>query len=330
MGPGAGLAGAVSCHVAVFLAGGLRRARAGRGVGGANAATLLAVAVLAQLADTNGLRAGLRQRSAIGDPWAIDVAALRPAFAQHSQLTLWPKFGCGAAQTTPGDIQMVLLASETLMRTNTMATARDLAAPECDPAQALGQPLQPGELRVLLHWGEAMRVPGAERRCHSAGALTLCSIDGAALAPWPLISAPMLPPGRSVGGADAMFRDALAFGWDNAGGAAWSVGRVAQLQVRRPAGPAVLRLDLAGFAPSPGGEQIVSVAVAGQPAAEWRIPDQAFAMHTLSLPADGPDPCIVSLDVRQPTKPLDRGVNTDARALGVLLRSMQLDADLAG
>ncbi len=294
------------------------------------AGALLATAVILQLADTGELRAAIRWRSAAGDPWAIDAAGLRPAFAQHRQLTLWPKFGCGAAQTRPVDIQLMLLASETLMRTNTMATARDMAAPECDPAQTLGQPLQPGELRVLLRRSEAFRVPGAGQHCHAAGGLALCSADDAALAPWPLIGAPALPPSRSVGEADAVFHDALAKGWDDTGGAAWSVGGVAVLQVRRPAGPAVLRLDLVGFAPQPGGEQAVSVMVDGRPAAEWRLPDLASAPQSLALPAGGSDPCVVSLAIQQPARPLDRGMNLDTRTLGVLLRSLQLDLDRPG
>ncbi len=293
-------------------------------------AALLAAAVALQLADTQGLRASVRQRSAAGDAWAIDAANLRPVFARHRQLTMWPKFGCGASQVRPVDIQVVLLASETLMRTNTMATARDLAAPDCDPAQTLGQPLQPGELRVLLRRGDAFQVPDAEQRCHGAGPLTLCSADGTALAQWPLVSTPSLPPGQSVGDADAVFHDALGEGWDDVGGSTWSVGKVAVLHVRRPAGAAVLRLDMAGFAPSRAGEQIVSVTVAGQPAAEWRVPDLAFAMHSLKLPAEGPDTCIVSLAIRQPARPLDRGMNADARTLGVLLRSLRLDADSSG
>ncbi len=293
-------------------------------------AALLAAAVILQVADTGQLRAGLRRYSAAGDPWAIDVAAFRPVFAQHRQLTLWPKFGCGAAQSRPVDIQVMLLASETLMQANTMATARDQAAPDCDPARTLGQPLQPGELRVLLRRGDAFRVPGVEQRCRSAGPLTLCSADDAALAGLPMMSIPNLPSGQSVGGADAVFHDTLGEGWDDTGGPAWSVGQVAVLQIRRPTGPAVLRLDLAGFAPSPGGEQVVSVTVAGQPMAEWRIPDLAFTTRSLTLPAGGPQTSVVSLAIRQPARPFDRGMSADSRTLGVLLRSLQLDAAQPG
>ena len=52
-------------------------------------------------------------------------------------------------------MQLLLLGSTTLIRTNTMYAARSDPKQACDPQATLGQPWQLGELRVILPPGRA-------------------------------------------------------------------------------------------------------------------------------------------------------------------------------
>ena len=289
------------------------------------AAGVLGLAMLLQVADTGRLRAFVHHQAAGGHAWVLDRAALEPAFAAHRSLTLWPSFGCGAAADQPAAMQVLLIASETLMRTNTMATARDRADAVCDPAGTLGAPLQPGELRVLLHGGDAWRVPGAAAACFGAGALALCSANRASLAGFAPLLLPRLPPGESVGPRNPLFREVAGPGWsDFEVGGVWSDGPAASLLFRRPDAAAVLRLAVTAIAPEPGQAQHVALFVDGQPAGSWRLVDFAPAELTAPVPASGSATVRVELRIAHPVRPIDRGLAPDSRSLGVLLRSIEL------
>ena len=297
------------------------------------ATAVLLAAVALQWVDTTGLRANLRQIGADRTVWRIDTTTLRPILAAHSELTLWPIFGCGATPDSAVDVQVMLLASETLMRTNTMNTARERTAAECDPAPTLTAPLRPGELRVLRTSGEAWSVPDAQADCRALDPFFLCSATPSALAglPLPLAS---LPPGKTIADSAPAFRDALSQGWavPEALGV-WSDGGDAILRFR-PAGPhATLTLDVEGLAPQPGGVQTVQAAVGGVAQGTWVIPDHVTQTRTLGLATCNPLVCVVELHISRPVRPVDRidaGTNRDTRPLGIYLHSLRLDAQEGG
>ena len=289
------------------------------------AAALLVAAIMAQWVDTSGLRAELRRHARQGDPWEIDAAALRPVFAAHRQLTLWPTFACGAMADHADEVQTVLLASETLMRTNTVATAREWGEAECDAVRTLGQTLQPGELRVMTHPADAWLVPDAANACARDGAMVLCSANAAALANLPPLAPPALPAGRLVQFPDPVFAQTLGPGWSQAGpGGVWTEGSRATLEVAR-SNATSLTLDVVGLAPSAGEMQDVTVWVNGRALPTQRLPDLTPSQMTVPLPNDGQTAVNLAIQVAHPTRPLDRGMSGDARSLGLLLRSLRMN-----
>jgi len=292
------------------------------------AAAVLALAAALQVADTAQLRASIQSHTAAAMPWSLDEPSLAPIFAAHDRMTLWPSFGCGAASTDVETMQAMLIASQTTLRTNTMFSARTRGEPDCDPAPVLSQPLRPGELRVIQRPGEAWRVPGAAQACRRSAGLVLCTADTAALGSLPRLQMPDLPLGQELHFPQSAMADALGPGWSNpAPDGVWSAGRVATLLFRDPPGlVSVLTVQGVGFASAPGGTQAIDVTANGAPVATWQAPDLAPATFTAALPADAAGRIVVQLHVREPARPVDRGMNTDKRTLGFLLRSLRLNS----
>ncbi len=290
------------------------------------AAALLALAVVLQVADTAPLRNGLRAAAHGGDAWVLDTAALGPVFAAHRRLTLWPSFGCGAAAEDAPIMQALLLASETQMPTNTMPSARNLAAIVCDPAAVLGAPLAPGELRVLTRAQDRWLVPDAAQACRTAGLLVLCARDAAAWTALPPLPEKVLPLGAALGPTDPRLVDALAQDWSAPSvDGIWSDGTTPTLRLALPPGTGagtMLTMQAIGFAATPGGTQAVDVVANGQPVAHWTLPDLGAATVQATLPAG---PVLLALHVASPGRPIDRHENADTRRLGILLRSLRLD-----
>ncbi len=289
----------------------------------------LAAAVLVTAAGLQFVEAGVQRRqiheSALaGPPWELDEPLLAPVFAAHRSLTLWPSFGCGADETNPLAMQALLLASQTLMTTNTMFSARTQADPDCDAAAALSPPLRQGELRVI-HWpAVAWLVPDAARMCRRLGALVLCSADPLGLPTASPLEASPLPLGDA---SQVSIQAVLGAGWwlPQPDGV-WSDRAVATLVFHRPtAGPLMLTLQGVGFAPAPGGSQTIKVVVDGTPMTVWQVPDMAAGTFQVALPADGHNPTVVDFHITQPARPIDRRMNADTRKLGLLLRSLRLD-----
>jgi hypothetical protein len=294
------------------------------------AASVLIAAMALQWADTTGLRATVRHLSDERRIWHIDAAALRPIFAAHTELALWPVFGCGATPDNDADVQVMLLASETLMRTNTMNTARDYGDAACNPAPVLAPPLRQGELRMVQTRGDAWFVPGAATACRELSPFILCSANPAALIGTAPLAVGLLPLGKTVANPAPAFQAVLSQGWAVPEGAGvWSEGSLATLRFH-PAGPGnTLTLAIESLAPQPGGAQTVQAVVGGDVQGDWVIQDHAIQTHTLSLSACAPDVCAVQLRIGQPVRPKDRadhGTNEDPRPLGIYLRSLRLDA----
>ena len=294
------------------------------------AGLVLGCACLLQIADTQTLRAGLGRTA---DHWSIDTERLAPVFAAHRALTLWPPFGCGAKVTDAPAMDSLLLASRTLMPTNTIFSARDRETATCDAAAVLSRAPQPGELRVLTRAGLARLVPDWEQHCRSSGPLVLCSAQDDALAGLPPIALPTLASGTRFGPTDPALVIATTTGWSLAAPqGVWTDGPEAVLCFNRPdGGGQTLRVVLEGMAiaPAPGGRQDITLTLNGRPVARWDAPDMTPGRFEADLPP-GPADAVLALQIAQPTRPVDRGMNGDTRALGFLLQGFRLEVQPGG
>ena len=149
------------------------------------AALLLAVVAL-QAADTTAMRASLAaQLAAPPRPWKIEAAALRPVLAAHRALTILPRWDCLPADASIDSqkgliLEILTLASETVIPVNTMYEAGWHRQQSCDIEAAARETLRPGEVRVMLpSVGAALRplVPDGDRQCRPIGELMVCGRD---------------------------------------------------------------------------------------------------------------------------------------------------------
>jgi len=116
--------------------------------------------------------------------WWVDARALSPVIAAHNRVTLWPTFQCGVDGADARFMQVLLLASNTAPRVNTMYVARSEPVVVCDAAAVLGQPWRPHELRIILPSATAdtrRLVPDGDRLCRRMADLLLCSRDDPAV-----------------------------------------------------------------------------------------------------------------------------------------------------
>ena len=286
----------------------------------AAAAVLLGAAAL-QLADTAPLWRGIHDSARSGASWSIDVAKLAPVFAAHDRLTVWPILGCGLQAESNPMMQTLLLASATLMPVNTAYSGRLTADVQCDAATVLAPPLQPGELRVMSHRVDAWLVPDARAHCRMSPPLALCATDAADWTGFAPFSAPALSYGVADAGAMASL---TGQNWSppDPDGPVWSDGAAPVLRFEAPAGGGVLTLGTVGFASEAGGRQVVWAEVNGSAAGRWSLPDMAPATLEIPVPAGA---VTVQFHVAHPTRPLDRQMNGDTRALGLQLRRVSLE-----
>lgn len=275
---------------------------------------VLAAACVLQIVDVTPLRNDLWHGSRPPfSPWAIDKAALKPVFAAHTHLVLWPGAGCGLHAEDAQAMQVLLLASETVLPTNTMYGGRPTRSVTCDAAAVLGQTLAPGEVRVVLNPQNAWRVPGAADACRRSGALAVCATD---ISAWGGL-APLALPDLAAGPGAIVAEDWAEPGSD---GAVWTEGPAPVLRFTSAGGALVM--DVVGLAPAAGAAQHVTAWIGDAPAGAWDLPDLAPAMIRLAVP---PGAVTVRFQVAHPTRPVDRGINGDPRRLGMLLRAVRLD-----
>lgn len=293
------------------------------------AALLLIAAVAVQIADVRRLISIAYVSARSYGTWSAEMEALAPVMARHDLLTLWPTTGdCGAdIGGDPLFMHLLLLGSTTLIRTNTMYTARSDAGSTCDPAQVLGKAWQPREVRIVVPPARAadrVFIPGNERYCGRVGPMVLCSQDGTALGGVQGDGGPLLAVGETVKAGDAAFASVLAEGWDpRVSPGAWSLGHRAGLAFRVPAGGARVLLAGHALAPRAGGVQSVDVVVDGGEAQRRVLADQTAVTIPVEL-AEGAHH--VELDIGQPTRPVDRGLTGDVRSLGFLMTGISVVA----
>lgn len=140
---------------------------------------VLASTALLQFADAAAVRRGVWAYERTVEPWTAPRATLLPAMQAATRLTIWPTALCGASVMPDSPfMQILLLASQTALPTNTMYVAHVQQTAPCDEATALAAPLRPGELLIILPPAGEQHiplVPGYPQTCRKRPPLTLCA-----------------------------------------------------------------------------------------------------------------------------------------------------------
>ena len=187
-----------------------------------------------------------------------------------------------------------------------------------DPSTSVDPAFEPRVAAMRLRYGWPCYLPRwlhDDPSCHSAG--------------------PIPPPARAPGQPivfDATAAPLLVSGWQPSGpDAMWTVGDRAALRLRvhPPPEGAVLAVDASAFV-LPGSPALdVAVRVGGVIRGRWRFGDAAPEVLHVALPAGsfGPDGLLdVELLIANPRRPSDWTGSKDTRLLGLLVRSITVDA----
>jgi len=140
--------------------------------------TILLVAAALQFVDATALRNKLHEHLGRPEKWQIDREALGALMQRADRLTVWPRFECrGTVVWDPQYLQVLLLASQYGLRTNTMYTPNPRSVGPCRASEVIGTPLEPRELRIILPAFRYDNIlpPHAKELCHQVGRLTACS-----------------------------------------------------------------------------------------------------------------------------------------------------------
>lgn len=142
--------------------------------------SILLIAAGLQFIDATSLRNRLHAHLRRDVKWQIDRQTLGPLMQHSDRLTLWPRFECvGNIIWDQQYLQVLLLASQYGLRTNTMYTPNPKVIGPCRAADVIGKALQPGELRIILPAFNADDVlaPNSRESCRKIGHLTACAIQ---------------------------------------------------------------------------------------------------------------------------------------------------------
>ena len=140
--------------------------------------SILLIAAGLQFIDATSLRNRLHAHLRRAVEWQIDRQSLGPLMQHSDRLTLWPRFECaGNIIWDQQYLQVLLLASQYGLRTNTMYTPNPKETGPCRAADVIGQPLEQGELRIILPAASADDLLASNSRdsCRKIGHLTACA-----------------------------------------------------------------------------------------------------------------------------------------------------------
>jgi hypothetical protein len=295
---------------------------------------LLLLAALLQVIEANGMRQWLRYSLHKPQQWSLNIAQLRPLLAEHSKLTVWPRFLCGADHVSAPFLQTFLLASEVAIPVNTMYVSRYTTLPKCDALEAPVK-VDPGELLIFMPPAppaSVMQVEGWRHMCRRLGVLTACSQklrDRADLST-PAIPAVSLNNVYSTAANGSGIQE-LSSGWSTPESwGVWSDGAVARLIVgfAEPIDKALtLTVRARGLAVHPAMTQTVSVVANGRPVAIWDLNENSFGEYKASIPApSNPDePMVIEFHIQYPISPREDGLGADDRKLGFALSEFRVD-----
>lgn len=299
--------------------------------------TVLVFATL-QYVESMPLRREVRQTIRTRRGYTVDTSLLRPMLASHSQLTVWPKFGCGADVTLPAFSDLYLLASEVAIPVNMSYVGRFARLPDCYfPKFPIT--ISSAELWVFVpQWTPAMIVSVVDWQsiCRTSGVLVICAQDfrGRQDLPAPAIETPSLGEALSTA-ANGPGDQWLASGWyqpESSG--VWSDGPVAELATSLPqAGNKTLIFTATAhaFAAHPSTSQRIVVSTNGQVLTTWDVREGAPANYTATIPPRSlsTDPILLRFDIEHPVSPTEQGRGADSRKLGLGLSAFRFDVQQA-
>ena len=261
---------------------------------------LLLVLAAMQYVETSPMRRWIRHRYAVQYPWAIDPAEFRPLLATHTNLMVWPKFGCGGDQNRAAFSHLFLLASEVGIRVNTTYTGRLPSVPDCDLPE-FPIVVKSSDMWVFVPNGaptDPMSIVDWRDICREISGLVVCAQDLRSRKDLPLPTIPSIPVGTTfptitAGAGDA----ALVGGWfpPEVWGV-WGEGGASELiaKVVRPAGEALVFTAVARGVP-PSNDQKVTVVADGVPVATWDV-RQVAAEYKAVIPAAAADDAPVKIE----------------------------------
>jgi hypothetical protein len=299
--------------------------------------TLLVFASL-QYVESVPTRQQVRQTIRTRRGYTVDTVLLRSLLATHSELKVWPKFGCGADVTVPAFSDLYLLASEVAIPVNMSYVGRFAKLPDCHLPEF---PISVGrnELWVFVpQWNPAMVVSVEDwsNICRQSGVLVLCAQDLRGRTDLPLPSVPVLPLETSLSTAsDGPGDQWLASGWYNPEPwGIWSDGSVAEIAVSIPTAdnkPLIFTATARAFAAHPATSQRITVLADGYPVATWDVKEGPPADYTAIIPprSTSAELILIRFNIEHPDSPSAEGRGADDRKLGFGLAAFRFDVEKA-
>ncbi len=294
-------------------------------------AALLATALL-QLADAQNLRLNLTHDLVAVTPPVVDAAMLERLLSSHQRVTLLPTYGCGSDEKVPGFMQILLAASRRRVAVNTMYVARFERLPECADTSVARQPLAPGELRVFLPLAaRAGPLLLPDGQCRAWAALSVCTLDAAALDGLPPVEPPTVPLGQEITAGDKLPVPVFGPGWYRSqSDGVWSLEHAPVMALRfypPPAGPVAFTAVVHGFTGDPLTAQHVALSVNGHEVGQWDLPDRVTMTIRAIIPREDlvAGTQLLRFDVAAPARPTAHGATNDFRELGLFLHRFRVD-----
>ncbi len=294
---------------------------------------VLTIVAVMQFVDTSRMRRRVRHELRTPETWVLDAKDLRPLLAEHSSLSVWPKFACGADHAAPPFQELGLLASEIALPVDTSYVGRSTSSEPCENP-ALPIHVNPGNLVVLLPpRGPAMSlsVEDWRDRCKQIGVVVACSQQLQGRSDLPVPVAPEVAANQNLStafGGEGL--PALGFGWSvpEAWGI-WSDGPVARMLLQTstpPDVPLLLTLRAHALVPRAAKAQKIAVWVDGKFDTVWDITEGQDRDYSAQIPprTAGQGPINVELRIENPVTPRQMGLGNDDRRLAVGLVSFQL------
>jgi hypothetical protein len=295
--------------------------------------TVLVFASL-QYVESNPMRQEVRRVIRTRRGYTVDTVLLRSLLATHSQLNVWPKFGCGADVTIPAFSDLYLLASEVAIPVNMSYVGRFTKLPDCHLPEfpiAVGQ----NELWVFVpQWnpGMVVAVEDWNNICRQSGVLVLCAQDLRGRTDLQLPNVPLLPLGTKLSTAsDGPGDQWLASGWYNPEPwGIWSKDSVADIAVSLPEAdnkPLIFTATAQAFAAHPATSQQVTVLADGHQVATWDVKEDAPADYTAIIPprSTSAESILLQFHIEHPASPTEQGRGADDRKLGFGLVAFRFD-----
>lgn len=289
------------------------------------AAVALLLFATVQFVETMPVRRQIRHTLRTRPGYTVDTTLLRSLLADHSMLTVWPKFACGADPRAPEFSQLYLLASEVAIPVSMTYVGRLTQPPDCVLPRV---PISVADKELLVfvpQWNAGMvaSVSDWQDICRQSGPLVVCAQDLRRHANLPVASIPAAPLDKWLATTtDGPGAPWLASGWyGSEDWGTWANGSRAYLVAnvdKSLHGPLVLQVRATGVAGHPATVQKVTVHANGQPVATWDVTEGAQTEYDATIPAPSQpsSTVIVEFAVEHPIIPQQQHRGADPRNLG--------------